>query len=87
MSKYEITYTVDAENISQASEIAYSHVYLADVEVDKVEIRPAERGDNPEYLTYGETAPKAAERIVGRYNPNLPITFDSGLQVNPNGRS
>jgi hypothetical protein len=69
MSKFDITYTVEAENVSHAAEIAYSHVYLADVEVDGVTIKAQRITDSeddglPDFPTFGEVSASVARRIV-----------------------
>ncbi len=70
MSKYTITYTVNADSIDQASQIAYSHIYLADVDVDSVDVR-AVKETGPSFRTFGdvptETNPEVARRIFEPY--------------------
>lgn len=82
MTKYDITYTVDADNLNHAQTIAHTHIYLADVEADKVTVNEVKPPKADPYATFGDVPTEYTggvyERIVGAENPDNTATRLNG---------
>ena len=75
MSKFSIEYVIEAADINTAAVMAHDNVYLADLEVEKVTVRPVSDPEDNDLLTYAdlptETNPKVYARLHGRQEPGF----------------